>query len=485
LALDDLGVDYIEAGWPGSNPKDMDFFKEIKDYSLRNSKVAAFGSTCHKDKKASDDANLNAIIDSGADVAVIFGKTWLLHVEKVLKVSREANLKLVSDSVSYLKSHGIKVIFDAEHFYQGFSENEGYALSVLASASAAGSDTLVLADTNGGTSPNKIYEMTEKVCSSLDAKIGLHMHNDMGCAVSNTLLGVVAGAVHVQGTINGLGERTGNADLVQVIPSLDLKLNRNLLESHDLKKLKQLSSLVYELSGVAPNPSQPFVGRNAFAHKGGIHSDAVLKDTSTYEHIDPALVGNTRRIILSELSGAGSLVAYAKEFGITIDKQDQRVAEALKKIKALEKSGYSFDLAPESALLIFMEELGLYKSKIRIDHWKVTSESGSSTATVTFSGMAETAKAVGPVNAIDIALRKALIREYPELSEITLSDYRVILPGNVNNTESVVRTTIEFTNGSNRWRTMGVSSNIIDASFKGLLDGINFYLWRKSRERQV
>lgn len=478
LALDELGVDYIEGGWPGSNPKDKAFFDEIKEYTLKNAKIAAFGSTLHKDKTADKDSNLNEIINSGVDVAVIFGKSWLLHVDNVLKVPKEKNLELISTSVSYLKSHGLKVIFDAEHFYQGFLDSRDYALSVLKTAKEAGSEVLVLADTNGGTPPNKVYEITKEVSGSIAAKLGVHMHNDIGCAVSNSILGVAAGATHVQGTINGIGERTGNADLLQIIPTLSMKLGYDLINSNSLGNLKHISSLVYELSGITPDPCQPFVGSNAFAHKGGIHSDAVLKDTRAYEHMDPDVVGNKRVIIISELSGASSLVAYAKDLGIELEKSDNRVREALASIKELEREGYSFDLAPESALLILLEKIGLYKNYINLSYWKVISERGINIAVVKTGSIVEVSEGVGPVNAVDLALRRAFERVYPQISRISLTDYRVILPKDVKNTESIVRVTVEFSDNSSRWRTMGVSRNIFDASIKALIDGLNFYLWK-------
>jgi 2-isopropylmalate synthase len=304
------------------------------------------------------------------------------------------------------------------------------------------------------------------------------MHNDMGCAVSDTIMGVEAGATHIQGTINGLGERTGNADLVQIIPSLQLKLGCRVLKPDSLPKLKAASLLLYELSGLAPNPFQPFVGSNAFAHKGGIHSDAVLKDPSAYEHINPELVGNARRIVISELSGASSLVGYAKKLGIGISKSDARVKEALGKIKELERSGYSFDLAPESAILVLAQHLGLYKRFISVDYWKVISESGLNVAVVKANGMLGVAESSGPVGAIDAALRKASKKFYPEIDSVSLADYRVVIPGKVTSTDSTVRVTIELTDGKSSWHTMGVSNNIIEASMEGILDGMNYYLWK-------
>ncbi len=478
IALDELGVDYIEGGWPGSNPKDSLFFDEIKEHKLTNSKLTAFGSTMHKDKKASEDQNLNSIIDSGVGVATIFGKSWLLHVNNILKVNKQDNLDLVYDSVDYLRKHGLKVIFDAEHFYQGYLDNRDYAISVLKAAKDAGSDTLVLADTNGGTLPQDIYRITKEVVGSLGTRIGVHMHNDAGCAVANTLMGVEAGATHIQGTINGLGERSGNADIIQIVPSLRLKLGYNVLKQDSLQRLKSTSSLLYELSGLVPDPFQPFVGSNAFAHKGGIHSDAVLKDPRAYEHINPELVGNQRTVVISELSGASSLVGFAKNLGIDLDKSDSRVKTALSKIKELEKAGYSFDLAPESAFLVLARDLGMYKNCINMDYWKVISENGSNVAVVKTNGMLGVAEDSGPVGAIDKALRKALKKVYPEVDKVSLTDYRVVIPGEAKSTESTVRVAIELSDGKSSWRTMGVSTNIIEASIEGILDGMNYYLWK-------
>ncbi|MCG2909824.1 MAG: citramalate synthase [Stygiolobus sp.] len=487
LLLDELGIDYIEGGWPGSNPKDEEFFKEIKKYSLSHSKIAAFGSTRRKEFSADKDPSLNAIIKSDVDVAVIFGKSWDLHVKEVLKVSLEDNLDLVYDSISYLKSHGMKVIFDAEHFYQGYKENKEYALQVLKTAESAKVDVLVLADTNGGSLPHEVYEITSEVAINVKTAIGLHMHNDSGCAVANTLMGVLAGARHVQGTINGIGERTGNADLIQIIPNLSLKMGFKVLKGNDgLKKLKEVSRIVYELAGLHPNPYQPYVGDFAFAHKAGVHADAVMKVTRAYEHIDPSLVGNTRRFVISELSGTSNLLTYLDSLGLKIDKKDQRLKNALQKIKELENRGYSFDLAPASALLVVMKEIGLYKELINVEYWKVINEKDLAIAVVKVNGNLEVAEGVGPVHAVDIALRKALQKVYPELSNVKLTDYRVILPSEIKNTESVVRVTIEFTDGKISWRTEGVSTSVIEASVIALIDGLDYYLqYKKLKAEKV
>jgi len=476
--LDELGVDYIEGGWPGSNPKDEEFFNQVKKLSLVHSKVAAFGSTKKSGSRADEDPSLKAIARSGAEVAVVFGKTWILHVDQVLKVSRQENLDLIHDSLSYLKSLGLKVIFDAEHFYQGFGADREYALEALKVAEEAKVDVITLADTNGGTLPSRVYEVTKMVKERIKSKLGIHAHNDLGCGVANTLMGVMAGARHIQGTINGLGERTGNADLVQVIPTLVAKLGLRALKGREsLKMLRSVSRLVSELAGLPPNPYQPYIGDNAFTHKAGVHVDAVLKNTSAYEHIDPQVVGNTRSVAISELSGTANLVTHATNIlGIEVKKSDERLKRALAEVKRLEKAGYSFDSSPASALLILMRSLGIYRKLIDMQYWKVISETGTSIGLVKANSRLRVAEGKGPINAVDLAIRAALLSDYPELSKITLVDYKVVLPGEVKNTESMVRVTVEFADESNSWRTMGVSANVIEASVKALVDGLDFFL---------
>ena len=476
--LDQLGVDYIEGGWPGSNPKDEEFFNQVKKLSLVHSKVAAFGSTKKSGSRADEDPSLKAIARSGVEVAVVFGKTWILHVDQVLKVSRQENLDLIHDSLSYLKSLGLKVIFDAEHFYQGFGADREYALEALKVAEEARVDVITLADTNGGTLPSRVFEVTKMVKERIKSKLGIHAHNDLGCGVANTLMGVMAGARHIQGTINGLGERTGNADLVQVIPTLVAKLGLRALKGREsLKMLRSVSRLVSELAGLPPNPYQPYIGDNAFTHKAGVHVDAVLKNTSAYEHIDPQVVGNTRSVAISELSGTANLVTHATNIlGIEVKKSDERLKRALAEVKRLEKAGYSFDSSPASALLILMRSLGIYRKLIDMQYWKVISETGTSIGLVKANSRLRVAEGKGPINAVDLAIRAALLSDYPELSKITLVDYKVVLPGEVKNTESMVRVTVEFADESNSWRTMGVSANVIEASVKALVDGLDFFL---------
>ncbi|MEM3795133.1 MAG: citramalate synthase [Thermoprotei archaeon] len=475
--LDSLGFDYIEGGWPGSNPKDEEFFREAKKLSLSTSRLAAFGATRKKGVRASEDKSLQAIVDSEATVGVLFGKSWLVHVEKVLGATAEENVNIVYDSVTYLKSHGLKVIFDAEHFYQGYYDNPEYALSVLRAAEEAGAGVVVLADTNGGMLPHQVFEATRTVVSKLRVRVGLHMHNDSGCAVANTLMGVVAGARHIQGTINGIGERTGNADLIQIIPAVRLKLGLDALAESSLTRLREVSRCVYEMLGAQPHPYQPYVGEYAFAHKAGVHADAVLKAPEAYEHIDPSLVGNSRRIVVSELSGSSNLVSYARELlGLDLSKSDERLRRALAEIKLREKEGYAYDSAPMSALLIIMKHLGLWSQRVDIDYWKVITETGSSIAVVKTNSHVEVSEGVGPVAAVDQALRRSLEKVYPELAAVRLTDYRVVIPGEAKDTKSVVRVTVEFTDGEKKWRTMGVSANVVDASVKALVDGFDYYL---------
>lgn len=472
MALDDLGVDYIEGGWPGSNPKDSEFFKEIKRYGLSYSRIAAFGSTRRKDIRVSEDPNLNAIIKADVDTAVIFGKSWTLHVSEVLGTSKSINLDMIYESVSYLKSHGIEVVFDAEHFYQGFNEDPHYAIEVVKTAEQAGADTIVLADTNGSATPLDVYSITKKIVGIVKVRIGLHMHNDSGCAVANTLIGVAAGARHVQGTVNGIGERTGNADLIQVLPALAFKMGIKVLKNGEsFRKLKEVSQLVYKLAGINPNPYQPYVGDYAFAHKAGVHVDAILKNPRAYEHIDPAIVGNSRRIIVSELSGASNIVALLKDLGIDLSKKDERIGRALSRIKNLEKQGYSFNVAPASAVLVVMKELALRKDIVDRYSWTIfTDSTGVSLAIVSINGISDRAMDVDALSALRKAFESAIKRVLPNYSSIKVKSFHIsLLP------DGLYRATVEFADGIRTWSTQGVSVNIVDAFSKALIDGIEYY----------
>lgn len=485
LKLDELGVDYIEGGWPYSNPKDYEFFRAIKEYGLR-AKVAAFGSTRRKGVRPDKDENLNSIVKADVPAAVIFGKSWTLHVREVLGTTWEENLAMISESVEYLKSHGMEVVYDAEHFFQGYQEDPEMALASIEAAWRAGASVIALADTNGGTPPNEIYRIVQEVKRRFPAMpLGAHMHNDIGCAVANTLMAVAAGARHVQGTINGIGERTGNADLTAVLPTLELKMGFKVLreEPPQIKfgRLREVSRLVYEVLNVQPNPYQPYVGDFAFAHKGGVHADAVMKVPRAYEHIDPELVGNRRVIVVSEMAGGASLALRLSELGISAEKRDPRLKAALEEIKRLEREGYSFDVGPASAELIVLKHLGLYREMFKLKEWRViTGPTSASYAVVKVAiggiDYVEGAEGVGPVHAVDMALRRALAKAFPDLQRVALRDYKVILPTLVKNTESVVRVTVEFSDGSRVWRTVGVSTNVVEASVKALADGLDYYL---------
>ncbi len=357
-------------------------------------------------------------MEADVEVAVLFGKTWTLHVKEILRTTLEDNLAIIADSIQFLRDHGLEVIFDAEHFYQGFKEDPEYALQVVKVAGDAGARVVTLADTNGGTLPHEILEITKYVHERSKVKLGVHMHNDSGTAVANSLMGVVGGARHVQGTINGIGERTGNADLVQIIPSLALKMGYNVLkESDGLRKLRNVSASVYELSGLHPNPFQPYVGDNAFTHKAGVHADAVMKNTRAYEHIDPSLIGNARKVVISELAGTSNLVNYLERIGLKVEKKEEKLKHALKLIKELESRGYSFDLAPESALLIVLRELGIYEKFIDLKYWKVINENGLALAVVKVNSRVEAAEALAQCMQLILPLGDVLSRTFLNLRE--------------------------------------------------------------------
>ncbi|MEM4576304.1 MAG: citramalate synthase [Candidatus Nezhaarchaeales archaeon] len=488
LKLDEFGIPFIEGGWPFSNPKDEEFFKAIKNYHLKYAKITAFGSTKRKDVKPENDENLNAIIDCGVDYATIFGKAWTLHVREVLKVKLHDNLDMIYDSISYLRDHGIKVIFDVEHFYDGYKEDPEYAIKVLEVAWEAGAERLVLCDTNGGTLTHEFYEITKKICEKFGSSIGVHCHNDSGLAVANSLMAVIAGAVHVQGTINGIGERCGNADLCQVIPALELKMGlKALRKANGLQELKTLSTFVYDLVGMDPNPYQPYTGQYAFAHKAGAHSDGVIKVSRAYEHIDPSLVGNERLITVSELSGRSAIVYKARKFGLNLDRNDSVVLKVLRTVKELESSGKRYEDADGSLYLLILKSMGKYRPHFEVLSWTVTSRA-SKTGVKSLCNIklkvkgriiASTAEGIGPVHAQDLALVEALKSEYPCIEAVRLMNYKVSIVGRSAGTASVVRVLIEFEGNGEYWSTAGSSANILEASMEALVDGYEFYLHRR------
>lgn len=482
--LDELGLDYIEGGFAASNPKEMQFFTEVAKLGLKNSKITAFGSTRRADAKVETDISLSAILACKAKAATLVGKAWDMQVEKVLGCSLDENLQLCADSVEYLKKHGVEVIFDAEHFFNGYKENSDYAMKVLAAAAEAGADALVLCDTNGGCLPDQIYEITKAVCEKFPSlSIGIHTHNDSDCATANTLAAVRAGARHIQGTINGLGERCGNANLCTVIPNLAFKMGFDCLAQEKIKTLTEVSRFVFELCNLTPVTNMPYVGESAFAHKAGLHVDALLKDKRTYEHVDPALVGNERRFLISELSGKSNILAELEKAKLT---QDKKLAkEILTRVQELENEGYQFEAANASFDLLIKKILGTYKPSFELLKYYVTTERRTSgeminEATVKLKVGDKVQHVVGegdgPVNALDAALRKALEGPYPAIRDVRLIDYKVRVVNAKAGTAARVRVIIESRDKTSTWGTVGVSENVIEASWQALSDSVEYKL---------
>lgn len=489
-ALDELGVAYIEGGQPGSNPKAVELFARTRDMPLENACMVAFGSTRHPRRTVEDDPNLKALLDAGTPVVTIFAKTSPLHVREVLGVPGEANLALVEESVAFLRAEGRRVFLDAEHFFDGYAEAPEYALSVLECAWSAGAEVLVLCETNGGGLPHEIGEVTRQVRARLpEAALGIHTHNDSGCAVANALEAVRAGATHVQGTINGYGERTGNADLTTIIANLQLKLGCEAVTPKQLANLTHVSHVVAELANMTPRDHQPYVGRDAFTHKGGMHADAVRKTKLSYEHIDPALVGNATHVAVSEVSGRSSLIHKAHELGIELHRDGKETRQILARVKELESQGYEFEGADASLELIMRKAIGQYRQcfgrvgfHCRVNQSRLDEEAISeATIKLTLPDgtlMHTVSEGHGPVDALNNALRKALEGTYPELSEVHLEDYKVrILDGKLA-TRALTRVLIESSDEDALWNTVGVSENIITASYTALVDSIEYKLLR-------
>ncbi|OIJ10749.1 citramalate synthase [Anaerobacillus alkalilacustris] len=485
--LDEIGVHYIEGGWPGSNPKDMEFFQKVQDLQLSHSKITAFGSTRRIGVKANEDENLQKLIESGVKVVAIFGKTWDFQVIEALKTTLEENLDMIRDSVAYLKDNGLEVIFDAEHFFDGYKQNKEYALKAIKVAEEAGADCIALCDTNGGTLPHEIYEIVKTVCDKINIQIGIHCHNDGEVAVANSLSAVQAGARHIQGTINGYGERCGNANLISVIPNLQVKLNYQCVKKENLSNLTSISKFVHEVANQAAPSNQPFVGKSAFAHKGGMHVSAVLKHPETYEHIKPELIGNSRRVLISELSGQSNLMFKAKEWNYSIDKKDPNSKLLLEKIKEKEHEGYQYEAAEASFELLVKKSFSEWKEYFLLDYYKIFVEKNgedifSTEAVVKLCVHDEmvltAAEGNGPVNALDHALRKGLEQFYPIIKNMYLSDYKVRVLDETEATASKVRVLIESSDGTEKWSTIGVSGNIIKASWLALVDSVQYYLMK-------
>ncbi len=492
--LDALGIPFIEGGWPGANPKDVQFFWRLQEEPLKQAEVVAFCSTRRPGKTAAEEPSFKPILSAGTLWVTLFGKSWDLHVTEGLQTSLEENLAMIQDSIEFLRSQGRRVIYDAEHWFDGYKQNPEYALKTLESATRAGAEWLVLCDTNGGTLPHEIAEITQAVVAAVPTfetlevvpQVGIHTHNDSGTAVANALAGVIEGVRMVQGTINGYGERCGNANLCTLIPNLQLKLGYSCIEDDQILKLTESSRLVSELVNLAPDEHAPFVGLSAFAHKGGIHVSAVERNPQTYEHIEPESIGNKRRIVISEQSGLSNVLSKARSFGIELDRNNPTCRDILQQLKELEHQGYQFEAAEASFELLMREALGNRQSFFEIQGFKVhcdkrTENTSDSLATVKVIVNAEeilaSAEGNGPVSALDQALRKALKNFYPAIAQFHLTDYKVRILDGREGTSAKTRVLVESSNSHQRWTTVGVSSNILDASYLAVVEGLEYGLW--------
>ncbi len=493
--LDILGVHYVEGGWPSANRKEAEFFEQVRELPLKTAQVTAFGSTHRASMVVEDDPNLIGLLSSGADALCIFGKSWDFHVTHALSISLERNLELIENTVTYLKAHRSRVFYDAEHFFDGFKADPEYALTTLEAAAAGGADALVLCDTNGGTMPWEVAEMVRTVRARIACDVGIHTHNDSGLAVANALAAVQQGAVQVQGTINGYGERCGNANLISVMANLELKMGIKALPEGGLTHLKETSASLFELANMPHNKQLPYVGESAFAHKGGIHVSAVEKDARTYEHVTPESVGNRRRVLISDYSGRSNVVYKAKELGLDLGDKTPMSANILAQIKELEATGYQFEGAEASFELLIHKAQGNHKRYFELAGFRVVLDKrGSDGETLTEAtvkvrvGEQEqlmAAEGDGPVNALDVALRSALSRFYPQINEFRLVDYKVRVLTGRNGTASRVRVLVESGDNSGSWGTVGVSTNIIEASYMALVDAIDYRLMRDDAEERA
>jgi 2-isopropylmalate synthase len=484
--LDELGVHYIEGGWPGSNPRDIDFFKKTRNHQFKNALITAFGSTRRPGIKAENDPNLKQLLNSETPAITIFGKSWDMHVKEALSTTLEENLDMIFDSLEFLKKHCPKVIFDAEHFFDGYKKNPEYALKALRSAESAGADWIVLCDTNGGSLPDEVASAVKEVKKHIKTPIGIHSHNDSELAVANALSAISAGAGQAQGTINGFGERCGNANLISIIANLKLKMGYDCVSDANLKRLKEVSAFVDELANKSHWNRQPYVGKSAFAHKGGVHVSAIRKNSATYEHIEPEAVGNIQRILVSDLSGKSNILFKAKEYGIDVEADDPKIQKTLELLKSSENLGYQYEGAEGSFELLMRDALGQKKLFFEFIGFRVIvekrreDESPITEATVKIKVGDDievtAAEGIGPVNALDKAIKKALIRFYPELDELHLFDYKVRILDEDKGTQSRIRVLVESGDLHHKWGTVGVSENIIEASWQALRDSIEYKL---------
>jgi 2-isopropylmalate synthase len=485
--LDLFGMHYIEGGWPGSNPKDIEFFAQAKRKSFKNARLAAFGSTRRKNVPVERDEQVRLLLDAATPVITIFGKSWMLHVKEVLSTTPAENLAMIGDTVRYLKSQNRTLVYDAEHAFDGYKDNPEYALATWAEAEKAGADLIVLCDTNGGCLPGEVRRIVEGAAAKLKTRLGIHTHNDIGLGVANAMAAVEAGAVHVQGTINGYGERTGNCNLTSLIPNLAFKMRKGCVPESGLIKLKELSQFVDEIANIRHDPRQPWVGSAAFAHKGGTHVNAVQKVIHSYEHANPELVGNTRRVLISDLAGRSNILMKAQELGFKITSDTPELKAILARVKELEHQGYEFEAAEGSLALLIRKSLRHEQPPFKVVAYHVSMRRDTANsiceATIKVHVGEKRAHTVaegdGPVNALDSALRGALIKFYPQLEKVQLTDYKVRILDSTTGTASRTRVLIETSDGKEEWGTVGVSENIIEASLQALKDSVECALLRK------
>ncbi len=488
--LDDFGIDIIEGGWPGSNPKDEEYFAQVKSLNLKHAQICAFGSTARYPDKVESDANIIKLLKSETPYISIFGKTWRLHSEKSLGLTDKENEELIFNSVRYLKEHDRKVVFDAEHFFDGYKDDREFAVKMLKAAESGGCDVIVLCDTNGGSMPYEVEEIFRDIRSEISGPLGIHAHNDSESAVANTIVAVREGAVHVQGTINGVGERCGNANLCSVIPNLQIKMKKDFNKPALVSEMTSLSHFVYEIMNLVPNNRAAYVGKSAFTHKGGIHVSSILKDSRMYEHIPPIDVGNRQHVIISDLSGQSNIRYKAKQLGIDLPEDREFSRNFVQSIKSLEYEGFQFDGAEASFELLLLNELKEYEPYFEIIYSKsnvLFDDEGRNYAEAVLKVKVgdeiehTAADGNGPVNALDQALRKALRRFFPEIAGIHLVDYKVRVLGQNDGTSARVRVLVESSDGHNTWSTVGVSENIIEASLQAISDSINYKIHKSSR----
>ena len=482
--LDDLGVTFIEGGWPGSNPKDAEFFQRARDRDWRTAQLAAFGSTRRTGHAPEQDENLRALLEAETPVCTVVGKSWTLHVAEVLRTTLDQNLEMITDSLDFLNAHGRRVIYDAEHFFDGYKADSTYALQTLRAAVNGGAEIVVLCDTNGGSLPSEVAKIVREVLKELNHPLGIHAHNDSECGVANSLAAVRAGVIHIQGTINGYGERCGNANLCAILPDLELKMGLRCLPDQKLSELYDVSRFVSEVANLPQNEHMAYVGRSAFAHKGGIHVAAIRRNARSYQHIDPASVGNQMRVVVSELSGRANLLSKVEELGLELD-EGVDLPEVLERLKQLEAQGFSFEAAEASVAMLLKRQAVGYRAPFELIDYAVMVEhrSGRGTfAEATVKVVVEeevvhtAAEGNGPVNALDAALRKALTPRYPALQDFQLMDYKVRIVDGRNGTAATTRVLIDTRNGRRKWSTVGASANIIEASWLALVDSIEYGL---------